>query len=74
MTSNLLEDFYAPLPRPWTYIKPGSVVEIRRLKTRVRQGIVETVMPDGSGFGIEPHGLEPRMFVDTNDETVVVWG
>lgn len=74
MTLNPLEDFYAPLPRPWTSIRPGSVVEVRRLKTRVRQGIVETVMPDGSGFWIEPLGLEPRMFVDTNDDTMVVWG
>lgn len=74
MAQNPLEDYFAPLPRPWTSVKPGSVVEVRRLNARIRQGIVETVMPDGSGFWIEPLGPDPRMFIDSNDETMVVWG
>lgn len=74
MALNPMEDFYAPLARPWTTVKPGSVVEVRRVNTCIRQGIVESVMPDGTGFWIEAHGPDPRMFVGADDETVVVWG
>lgn len=74
MTLIPLEQHSEPLPSPWTSVKPGNLIEVRRPHARIQRGIVEIVLADGSGLWIEPHGAEPRIFVDGTDQTVVLWG
>ena len=73
MTLIPLEEHFVPLPRPWTSVKVGDLVEVRRQHARIQRGIVETVMPDRSGFWLEPHAAEPRVFIDSTDQSVVIW-
>jgi hypothetical protein len=73
MTHNPHPDGWAPLPRPWA-VQPGDTVQLHRYGSSIREGSVETVMPSGKGFWLAADGAELRQFVDTHDETLVVWG
>lgn len=48
--------------------KPGERVEVRRPGRDVRQGVIEAVMKDNSGFWLAADGVEPRMFVLLDDQ------
>lgn len=41
----------------------GELIELRRSGTPFRQGVIESVMPDGSGFWIAAAGVDPRLFI-----------
>lgn len=51
----------------------GDVVELRRHGTTFRVGAVETVMPDGTGFWLASHGLDPRVYVPSIEHGVEIW-
>ncbi|WP_334173185.1 hypothetical protein [Sinomonas sp.] len=56
----------------WTPSK-GDSVELRRWGRTLRLGVVETAIPDGSGFWIEPNGAEPRLFVHFSFTDIEIW-
>ncbi|BCW44899.1 hypothetical protein [Arthrobacter sp. StoSoilB5] len=72
MSLNEPEEYATPLLRPWA-VRPGDAVELRRCGASIRQGTVETIMPDGSGFWIGAHGPDQRLFVDVHDDELAVW-
>lgn len=51
---------------------PGDVVELRRESTLFRIGAVETVMPDGTGFWLAPHGLDTRVYVPSSQNELEI--
>lgn len=61
-----------PQPRTWTP-SPGDIVEIRSNNASPRTGRVEEVMPDGSGFWLEPYGPDERRYICLKDENLAVW-
>lgn len=61
-----------PQPGTWTPT-PGDIVEIRSRGAAPRTGRVEEVMPDGSGFWLEPHGPDGRRYICMEDENLAVW-
>ncbi|MCH6472390.1 hydroxypyruvate isomerase family protein [Sinomonas terrae] len=50
----------------------GAAVELCRGGFLVRRGIVETVMPDRSGFWLAAEGVEPRAFVHLDYQDVEI--
>jgi hypothetical protein len=42
--------------------QPGEIVEVRRAGVVARRGLVEAVMPDGSGFWLAANGIDQRLY------------
>ena len=46
---------------------PGEYVEIRAGDTVLLRGIVDTVMPNGTGFWLAADGVQSRSYIDKDD-------
>jgi hypothetical protein len=57
---------------PWRP-RIGDSVELRRYAITFRIGTVETVMPDGTGFWLAPHGADGRQYVHIGDEDLQIF-
>lgn len=61
-----------PDPSPAWTPEPGDAIELRVGLTR-RQGTVEDVTADGSGFWMAADGVEARLFVHKEYQDVEIW-
>lgn len=53
--------------------EPGIFVELRCQGVTNRAGRIETVMPDGTGFWLEAHGPDTRLYVDVDADLPEIW-
>lgn len=58
--------------RGWKPVR-GELVELRQWGNPLRCGVVDSVMPDSSGFWIGAHGANQRLFVHLDYDDLEVW-
>lgn len=51
----------------------GETVEVRQWGTKIHAGIVEALMPDGSGFWLAADAVQPRIFVHRDYSDIELW-